>query len=401
MSITDRWLLPDGVDELLPPEAWSVEILRRAMLDVFARYGYELVAPPLIEFLESLLTGTGNNLDLQTFKLTDQLTGRLMGLRADITPQIARIDSRACARGRVNRFCYVDTVLRTRPPNMLATRTPLQIGCELFGEPGQSADLEIISVMLEILQIAGVERVHIDLEHVGIFKGLVEWAVLSKSEEDRLLDALSRKSVPDLEHLAGEEGQQAGLIQVICDIARLSSGHESLQRIRDQVRQLSEDHASIPGLSMVLGAIDELESIALELVRRFPKVETGFDFCELRGYNYHTGILFAAYTPGNGQALAKGGRYDDVGKDFGESRPATGFSADLKILARLAHRHGEHPTSAVLAPAGNDPELLRAIESLRRDRRVIQLLGSECASETYGCSHRLACADGTWQVVEI
>ncbi len=395
MSKTDRWLLPDGVDELLPPEAWNVELLRRAMLDVFARYGYELVVPPLIEFLESLLTGTGNHLDLETFKLTDQLSGRLMGVRADITPQIARLDSHACKSGRVNRFCYVDSVLRTRPANMLGTRSPLQIGCELFGEADQAADLEIISVMLAILKVANIERVHIDLAHVGIFKGLVESAGLHAADEARLLDALSRKSVPDLDVMAREAGEQSELIALVCDIARLSSGHEALQRIREQVQALRTP------LPAVLRALDELEAVAHEIARRFPSIEIGFDFCELRGYNYHTGVMFAAYTPGIGQALAKGGRYDDIGKDFGESRPATGFSADLKVLAGLAPKQGHKFGSGVLAPAGNDMALLQVIENLRQDQRVIQLLGTEPESETYGCSHRLVQQDGHWQVVNI
>lgn len=396
MSNSDRWLLPDGVDELLPPEAWSVELLRRSMLDLFARFGYELVSPPLIEFLQSLLTGTGNNLDLQTFKLTDQLTGRLMGVRADITPQIARIDSHAFKNNRINRFCYVDSVLMTRPLNMLATRSPLQIGCELFGEAGQAADLEIISVMLETLRLANIERVHIDLAHVGIFKGLVQHAGLSLSAENRLLDALSRKSIPDLDLLVRDAGSQGNLIAVIRDIAKLNAGHEALALIRDKIKRLGATQ-----LQSVLTAIDELESVANEIQRRFAKVEIGFDFCELRGYNYHTGVMFAAYTPGCGQALAKGGRYDDIGKEFGESRPATGFSADLKMLMRLANASIKNDSFGILAPAGSAPDLLQAIDQLRREQRVVQLLGSEPADETYGCTHKLELQSGQWQVVAL
>lgn len=396
MSNSDRWLLPDGVDELLPPEAWSVELLRRSMLDLFARYGYELVSPPLIEYLQSLLTGTGNNLDLQTFKLTDQLTGRLMGVRADITPQIARIDSHAFKNKRINRFCYVDSVLVTRPQNMLATRSPLQIGCELFGEAGQAADLEIISVMLETLHIANIDRVHIDLAHVGIFKGLVQLAGLSVSEENRLLDALSRKSIPDLDILVHDAGAQGNLIAVIRDIAKLNAGPDALSLIRDKIKLLAGTQ-----LQSVLASLDELETVANEIQRRFTRVEIGFDFCELRGYNYHTGVMFAAYTPGCGQALAKGGRYDDIGKEFGESRPATGFSADLKMLMRLANKNVKNYGFGILAPTGNAPDLLQAIDHLRLEQRVVQLLGSEAPGETYGCTHQLELQSGQWQVVEL
>lgn len=391
MSVSDRWLLPDGVDELLPPEAWSVEQLRRNLLDVYSRYGYQLVSPPLIEYLESLLTGTGNNLDLQTFKVTDQLTGRMMGVRADITPQVARIDTHLLKSKGVSRLCYVDTVLHTRPAHMLTNRNPLQIGCELFGEKSSTADLEVISLMLATLKTAGIEQIHIDLAHVGIYRGLVESAKLDAVTEARLFDALSRKSIPELDTLSQEAEQGSEIISIIRDIAVLSGGKDSLDKIRQRVANLGE-----ASLNTVMAAIDELQSISEQVSTRFSGVEIGFDFCELRGYNYHTGIMFAAYTPGYGYALAKGGRYDDIGKEFGESRAATGFSADLKPLVRL-NPLASSSEGGVLAPAGDDAALLKKISELRLTQRVIQQL-SDQESSNYGCSHKLVLNNGEWQV---
>ena len=391
MSESNRWLLPDGVDELLPPEAWSVEALRRQMLDKFASYGYELVTPPLIEFLESLLTGTGNDLDLQTFKVTDQLTGRMMGVRADITPQVARIDSHLLKRKGLSRLCYVDTVLHTRPEHMMTNRSPIQIGCELFGEAGDAADMEIISLMLASLSVAGIQDIHIDLAHVGIYRGLVENSGLSKVDQAALFDALSRKSIPDMDVLASSVEQGADIVRVVKDIAELSGGAGALAELRKSVESLDSE-----GLGPVIEAINELDSVCAKIQEQFPKVEIGFDFCELRGYNYHTGVMFAAYTPSYGYALAKGGRYDEIGKDFGVSRPATGFSADLKTLARVA-KLSSPDRSAILAPAGDDPELLAKMSELRGGNVVVQRLNTD-DTETYQCSHELVCIGDEWEV---
>lgn len=398
MNVSERWLLPDGVDELLPPEAWSVEQMRRSMLDVYARYGYELVSPPLIEYLESLLTGTGNDLDLQTFKVTDQLTGRMMGLRADITPQVARIDTHLLKSQGITRLCYVDTVLHTRPAHQMTNRSPLQIGCELFGEAGQSADIEIISLMLSTLNLAGIKKTHIDLAHVGIYRGLVAFAQLDHETELSLFDALSRKSLPDLDALAADDRENAEVIRLIRDIANLSGGMKALDQIRVRVEKLD---SSLPS---VIAAIDELQSITEQIQQRFSEVEIGFDFCELRGYNYHTGILFSAYSTDFGYALAKGGRYDDIGKDFGESRPATGFSADLKALVRITVNKSSgcaNRSSGILAPAGSDEALLSKIAELRKSERVVQQLSEQDVNETYKCQQRLVYENGVWQVKEI
>jgi len=404
MSVSDRWLLPDGVDELLPPEAWSVELMRRSMLDVYSSYGYDLVSPPLIEYLESLLTGTGNDLDLQTFKVTDQLTGRLMGVRADITPQVARIDAHLLRSKGVSRLCYVDTVLHTRPAHTLTNRSPLQVGCELFGEASQTADIEIISLMLETLSIANIQRIHIDLAHVGIYRGLIESAKLEdcfdNNIEEKLFDALSRKSIPELEVLASSNPGSQDIILLIRDIANLSGGVESLDKIKGQVESLA-----LSSSSSIIAAITELQSISQQIQQRFSNVEIGFDFCELRGYNYHTGILFSAFSLGYGYALAKGGRYDDVGKGFGrepssESRPATGFSADLKALLRASGASaGTQSIESILAPMGTDVALQEKITELRQSTRVVQALSdADFETNAHGCQQHLVKEGSKWLV---
>lgn len=394
MSESNRWLLPDGVDELLPPEAWSLELLRRDMLDTFANYGYDLVTPPLIEYLESLLTGTGNELDLQTFKVTDQLTGRLMGVRADITPQVARIDSHLLKSSGLSRLCYVDTVLHTRPEHSMTNRSPIQIGCELFGEASSAADIEVLSLMIESLKKVGIEQLHIDLAHVGIYRGLVAGSCLSASMQAKVFDALSRKSIPELTVLAASDEECAGIIDVVREIAEMSGGTEALAKLRASVEALDDEN-----LKSVMDAIDELEQVRESLELRYPSVEIGFDFCELRGYNYHTGVMFAAYTPSYGYALAKGGRYDHIGKDFGVSRPATGFSADLKTLMRVSQRKASKQ-GGILAPAGNEEKLLNKLAELRVSERVVQRL-SEADQRDYGCDRLLKQEQGDWIVVDL
>jgi len=406
MSVSERWLLPDGVDELLPPEAWAVEQMRRSMLDAYSRYGYELVSPPLIEYIESLLTGTGNDLDLQTFKVTDQLTGRMMGVRADITPQVARIDTHLLKSKGISRLCYVDTVLHTRPAHTLTNRSPLQIGCELFGEAGPSGDIEIISLMLNTLELAGVKQIHIDLAHVGIYRGLIESTEMSNELESQLFDALSRKSLPDLDALAvaADNGnskassKDAVVIRLVRDIANLSGGIEALDQIRAKVEKLDSL------LPSVISAIDELQAITIQIQKRFSNIHIGFDFCELRGYNYHTGILFSAFSTSYGHALAKGGRYNDIGKEFGESRPATGFSADLKSLVRLVEKSridSAVKSVGILAPSGSDGSLLEKIAELRTTQRVVQQLSDHDTHETYNCEKRLVLESGEWQLKDL
>lgn len=404
MSVSERWLLPDGVDELLPPEAWSVELMRRELLDLYARYGYQLISPPLIEFLESLLTGTGNDLDLQTFKVTDQLSGRLMGVRADITPQVARIDTHLLQSTGTSRLCYVDSVLHTRPAHTLTNRNPLQVGCELFGESSTQADIEVISLMLETLSLANISSIHVDLAHVGIYKGLVESSSLDTETENKIFDALSRKSIPELNALAQTSADNADVILLIRDVANLSGGVDALEKIQKAVSDLALSSADT-----IISAINELRLIAEQIQARFADVEIGFDFCELRGYSYHTGILFSAFSADYGYALAKGGRYNDIGKSFSRAgeissqgtRPATGFSADLKTLVRLTQAKGQCNREAIFAPISNDAELLKKISELRAQHCVIQGLSEKDTPESLGCSQQLVLDNQVWQIKSV
>ncbi|MBZ0333103.1 ATP phosphoribosyltransferase regulatory subunit [Marinobacter sp. AL4B] len=389
MTVSDRWLLPDGVEDILPPLAGRIESLRRDVMDTCQRWGYQLVIPPLIEYLESLFTGTGHDLELQTFKLTDQLTGRMMGVRADMTPQAARIDAHTLGQEGITRLCYAGHVLHTRPRHMLTGRTPIQAGCELFGSTSEAADMEIISLMLEALRVAGLPRVHLDLAHVSIYESLIASSGFDKDTEAAVFDAMARKSVPELDRLLGDcEPGSAGAR--LCDLARVNGGVEALEQAR----------VILGGASEALdAALNKLTRVVEMLSRDFPEVSLGFDFCELRGYNYHTGLVFAAYVPGHGDAVAKGGRYDAIGSDFGRARPATGFSLDIRALVSLGERVHHH-SGAIWAPAVEESALEGVISGLRMTETVIrQLPGDEPADPALqGCDRQLVKKDGQWVV---
>ncbi len=389
MTVSDRWLLPDGVEDILPPLAGRIESLRRDVMDTCQRWGYQLVIPPLIEYLESLFTGTGHDLELQTFKLTDQLTGRMMGVRADMTPQAARIDAHTLGQEGITRLCYAGHVLHTRPRHMLTGRTPIQAGCELFGSTSEAADMEIISLMLEALRVAGLPRVHLDLAHVSIYESLIASSGFDKDTEAAVFDAMARKSVPELDRLLGDcEPGSAGAR--LCDLARVNGGVEALEQARTILGGASE---------ALDAALNKLTRVVEMLSRDFPEVSLGFDFCELRGYNYHTGLVFAAYVPGHGDAVAKGGRYDAIGSDFGRARPATGFSLDIRALVSLGERV-HHRSGAIWAPAVEDSALEGVISGLRMTETVIrQLPGDEPADPALqGCDRQLVKKDGQWVV---
>lgn len=394
-TATNRWLLPEGIDELLPPRAAELEGLRRELLDLFSSWGYELIMPPFIEFLESLLTGTGHDLDLQTFKITDQLSGRLMGIRADMTPQAARIDAHQLRREQPARLCYIGTVLRTRPDTIGGSRDPVQVGAELFGHGGIESDIEVISLMLEVLRAAGIAAPHLDIGHVGIFRSLVRQAELSPAAEIDLYDALHRKARADIGELLAGVQAPAQVREMLAALPDLHGGIEVLDEIAAVLQ---------PANGEVQGALASLRGIADTILQRFPDVPLHFDLAELRGYRYHTGAVFAAFAPGYGRELARGGRYDEVGRVFGgASRPATGFSADLKALAYLGERT-QQQTAGIFADWGNDPALLAEIERLRRSgERVISALpGQKGDARAMGCDRRLVqSADNTWQVVPV
>ncbi|MEE3116941.1 MAG: ATP phosphoribosyltransferase regulatory subunit [Pseudomonadota bacterium] len=392
MTVSDRWLLPDGVEDILPPLAGRIESLRRDVMDTCQRWGYQLVIPPLIEYLESLFTGTGNDLELQTFKLTDQLTGRMMGVRADMTPQAARIDAHTLGQEGITRLCYAGHVLHTRPRHMLTGRTPIQAGCELFGSESEAADMEVISLMLETLRVSGLPRIHLDLAHVSIYQGLVGEADFDRDTEAAIFDAMARKSVPELDELLGDcpAGTPGARLR---ELARVSGGPEALAEARRILQGGSE---------ALDAALEKLGRVCDMLARDFPEVSVGFDFCELRGYNYHTGLVFAAYVPGHGDAVAKGGRYDAIGSDFGRARPATGFSLDIRALVALGERVQKR-SGAVWAPADEDAALEGVIAGLRLTETVIRALPDDEKTDpaALGCDRKLVKQDGQWMVEKL
>jgi ATP phosphoribosyltransferase regulatory subunit len=391
MSGIDHWLLPEGIEEMLPEQAWRLECVRRRLLDAYRSCGYALIMPPMVEFLESLLTGTGRDLDLQTFKLTDQLTGRLLGVRADMTPQAARIDAHALKREEPTRLCYLGTVLHTRPDGFAGSRSPLQVGCELFGHAGIESDLEILGLMLETLTLTGIEQVHLDLGHVGIFRALADSAGLTAEQEADLFDVLQRKAMPEIEALLDSFGTAAPWHERLVKLASLHGGAEVLESARPVLAGAGD---------AVVAALDNLAAIATQVQLRWPSVPLHFDLAELRGYGYQTGVVFAAFVPGCGQEVARGGRYDQIGEVFGRARPATGFSADLRTLMELSQSLAEAARGAVFAPSLVNAALSAAIDGLRADgKQVIRALpGQAGGAREMGCDRELVEQGGHWIV---
>ena len=393
MATVDRWLLPDGIEEVLPPEAARIEAARRQVLDLFQCWGYEFVVTPHIEYLESLLTGAGQDLDLRTFKVTDPQSGRLMGFRADITPQVARIDAHTLRREGPSRLCYAGSVLHAQPRALSTSRSPIQLGAELYGDASPASDVEVISLMLDMLELARVPDVHMDLGHVGIYRGLARAAELSGEVEQQLFDALQRKAVDEVAALT--DNLPAALASMLRALAELCGGREVLELAQACLVDAPAD---------VHAALDELVSIADELELRYPELPLYFDLGELRGYRYHTGAVFAAFVPGVGQSIAQGGRYDDIGADFGRARPATGFSTDLKTLVSLGDMQVDELAPGVWAPDSHDVYLWQAVQRLRREGvRVVQALpGQEItAAAEAGCDRQLQLCDGRWQVAPL
>lgn len=380
-----RWLLPESIEDVLPAEARRVEQLRRALLDEFALHGYELVMPPMLEYLESLLTGSGRDMDLRTFKLVDQLSGRTMGIRADITPQVARIDAHLLNRRGVARLCYCGSVLHTLPAGLTATREPLQIGAELYGHAGIEADVEVVRLLARALEIAGLNASRIDLGHVGVFRALSARGGLEPELEQELFAVMQGKDLPDLRELV--KGVPEPARSALLGLPDCHGGIETLERV---LRLL-------PGDAEIAQAVGELRKLAEDLT----DLPVSFDLADLRGYHYHSGVVFAAYCAGHPGAIALGGRYDKVGKAFGRGRPATGFSMDLRELAQFDATTAE--TRAVLAPPGGDAALREAIADLRaRGEVVIEALpGHEGTWGEAGCDRQLVLRAGQWLVEKI
>ncbi len=382
-----KWLLPEFIQDMLPDEAWRIEVMRREILELLRLSGYQLVSPPLIEYSDSLLINDSADMDLRTFKLVDQLSGRTLALRADITPQVARIDAHLLNRQGVARLCYAGSVAHTQPSGLMRTREPLQVGAELYGHGGIESDLEIQALMLHCLSSLGIKQVHLDLGHVGVFHALLEGTDISDEQEQALFVALQQKDVPTISALVQSlpKETQTSLLA----LPHLYGGVDVIERARSQ----------LPKLPAVISALDDLQRAANSLNGKVDSI--GIDLAELRGYHYHSGMVFAAYHAGSHDAIAVGGRYDDLGKDFGRARPATGFSMDLRQL------HGLLPQQAlpktIHAPYRQDTTLDAAIAELREQGEivVIDLLGDAALHGELNCDRELIQQDGKWLVVEM
>ena len=393
MSDAKRWLLPDGVEEILPAEAYKLESLRRRLLDLYESWGYQLVITPLIEFLDSLLVGSSHDLDLHTFKITDQLTGRMMGIRADITPQAARIDAHRLNREGPVRLCYADNVLHTKPRGIMTSRVPIRIGAELYGHSGVECDVELICLMYETLSAIAIDEIHIVLGHVGIFRSLVEKAGLDVEIEQSLFEAVQRKAFDEIDSVLDASVKDKDLQSMLKQLSRLSGDESTLQ---DALGVFSNAPDSVKA------ELQELVAIVEGVKQQIPDIVLCFDLCELRGYEYHTGIVFAAYIPEHGRAVAKGGRYDHIGEVFGRARPASGFDSDLKVLAKLSTKEVTQK-AGIVAPNLNDEGLRETISKLREQGEIVivnladQPLDNNDQQEM-NCDRQLVNKGGAWVV---
>lgn len=387
MTYADRWLLPDGVEEILPAEAKPLELLRRQLLDLYSTWGYDLVVPPLLEYTDSLLIGLGRDLDLLTFKVTDQLTGRTLGVRADITPQTARMDAHSMTAVGANRLCYAGHVVHTKPKHPLATRTPIQVGLEFYGEAGISADIEVVSLLLASLRIAGLPKLHIDLGHVGIYRALAEAAKLSASQEDELFDLLQRKANTEIRQWVAVNVTNVTCASLLLELPGLSGGIDVLVK----ARQL------LASVESAVAAVDQLQTVAQVVSQRYPDAELYFDLSELRGYHYLTGLVFAAFAPGYGNPIASGGRYDRIGEVFGRARPATGFAIDVSAISKL----GLLPkilAAAISVIDDGDTRQWQAVQALRfAGERVVYIVDKQ----NFVGDRELRLINGTYQVTTL
>lgn len=390
-----RWLLPESIADVLPSEARRIEELRRSLLDLYRRYGYELVMPPLVEYLGSLLTGAGSTLEIRTAQLVDQSSGRRLGVRADMTPQVARIDAHLLGRKGPSRLCYAGPVLHARPADPFASRVPYQIGAELYGHAGQEAELEILDLMLSSLRAAGLDRLRVDLCHAGIVPALLERA--PHLDAGTVYRMMVQKDVGGLrEVLAGTEPVVA---QALLALPTLYGAVNGATSVLDRAAQL------LPDIDAIGEALADLRRlVSSSLWKRLEGVELAVDLADLSGYHYYSGISFAAYsldaqaTVKASGAIARGGRYDGVGKAFGRARPATGFSLELRSLAELTP--AAPASAAIRAPWGDDADLREAIAALRAQGEVVleTLPGHEHEAQEFACDRELVRLDGRWTV---
>lgn len=397
----NTWLLPDGITELLPDDAEKHETLRRQLLDLYATWGYRFVIPPMVEYIESLRTGMGTQLDLQTFKITDQLNGRMMGVRADITPQVARIDAHHLSKGDgvkiiVNRLCYMGTVLHTRSAQQGGSRSPVQVGAEIFGHAGVESDYEIISLMLETLNSIKITDIVLDIGHIGVVNGIAEHIGLSESQQTDYFDMLQRKSIPEIQTWLLSESIDPVNSEILMELPLLNGSLEIIEVAKSKLSSAG---------SKVQEALAHLQQISNIVCANFPELVLNIDLAEMRGYSYHTGITYAAYQTGRGNALAHGGRYDGIGEAFGNSRPAIGFSADLSVLATLIDDPSS-TKSAISVPSVSsiktDQKLSELIASLRAQGEiVIRPLSGQSPTDLLGCNRKIEKQGDNWVLVAI
>jgi len=380
-----NWLLPEYIQDMLHDEAWRIEKMRAQLLDLLRKSGYQLVTPPLLEYAESLLIDGSRDMDLRTFKLVDQLSGRTLALRADITPQVARIDAHLLNRQGVTRLCYAGSVLHTQPAGLTRTRELLQIGAELYGHGGLESDVEIQQLMLQSLSLLGIKGVHLDLGHVGVFRALMSRAKIEKELEDKLFSALQSKDGAALQALA--QPLDTPLRDALLVLLSLYG---------DCTDVLARARGLLPDYAEIRAALDALKTASAQLQPLVASV--GIDLADLRGYHYHSGMVFAAYHAGSHDAIALGGRYDDLGKSFGRARPATGFSMDLRQLYRLLPEQAVKP--GICAPHLDNPALREKIAQLRASGEsvVVDLLGDAALRGELQCDRELVLRDGGWVV---
>ncbi|MFT7228438.1 MAG: ATP phosphoribosyltransferase regulatory subunit [Methylophilaceae bacterium] len=382
-----NWLLPEFIEDVMPAEAGRIESLRRQLLDMFKVHGYQYVIPPTLEYVESLITGTGSKLDIATFKVVDQLTGRMMGIRADTTPQAARIDAHMLNHQGVSRLCYAGKVLRTAPSGLARTREPLQVGAELFGHTGVESDIEIQCLMIKSLQAIGLTDLHIDFSHVGLFESLIEAGSIDEDLENALYGALLSKDKTLVAELAN--GLDKTIKQALIDLTDLNG----------DVSVLKCAQTTLPALPNIQKALQDLTRVAEKLVSL--DIQIGFDLSELRGYHYHSGLVFAAYAQSYSGPLALGGRYDEVGESFGRARPATGFSLDLRgVVTALS---APALAKGILAPVSDDVALQVKIDTLRAEGQIViqALPNDETNLEELNCDQTLKQTNGEWQVMSL
>ncbi len=383
----NRWLLPEDIADVLPAEARKVETLRRAILDLYQSYGYELVAPPILEFLDSLLTGTGSDLNLQTFKLVDQLSGRTLGLRADMTPQVARIDAHLLNRQGVTRLCYAGSIAHARTPVGSSAREELQLGAEIYGCATWEADFEAISLLLKTLSVAGLDTVYLDLSHAGVLEGILEGQAIAKADIETLYSLLQSKDRPRL------------AIWAKCLPAKSADALMALTELNGPCAQvLASAKKTLPKHQIIDEALAQLERLVYATAALSHDVELSIDLADLRGYQYHSGVMFAAYVDKLPQPIARGGRYDHVGQAFGRARPATGFSMDLLTLANLAPVAKRR--SAIVAPWIDDAFLTNKIAELRHAGEVViqAMTGDAVETAEYLCDHELVKQGSSWEI---